>query len=269
MDIKNKVETKQESAKSKLRIPSLSNLGIILTLLTILFYFLGNYYQSEFFRTYGIEANTYLFPFESYFVAIWKEIYIILLAVFMIISIFIFSNIIAEKDSPKSAKILKKYLDIAVKLLKRKISKIKKRLLSITPVKNIIRKPPVILTLIFNSFKFLFYGLAAIIGGFGAIIAFGWVSYIGIEGLLNIMATNARLTAQQQCRQKKIIQLELKPELKDKIALPEKIYFFSYLGDKYVVLFSENTDCNVTGGEKGFFILNRDDIVKISFPSDK
>lgn len=266
LDTKNKVKTKRKSAKSKLSLPSLSNAGIILTVLTILFYFLGIYYQSEFFRTYGIEINAYLFNFESYFVAIWQEIFIILLTAFGIASIFIFSNIIAEREPPKSAKQLKKHFDKTVEWFKRKILRIKARLLSKAGIRNIIRRPPTILSLIFNSINSVFYYLAVTIYGLGTIVVFFLIIYFLIEGLLNSMTTNARVTAEQQCRQKKIIQLELKPELKDKIALPEKTYFFSYLGDKYVVLFSENTDCDVTRGEKGFFILNRADIVKIDFP---
>lgn len=83
---------------------------------------------------------------------------------------------------------------------------------------------------------------------------------------MHLTSKDAQISAIEQCKLKKAVQLELKPDVKDKISIPSSTYFFSYQADKYIVVFSEKTDCSKLGDGSTFFVLKRDDIAVISFP---
>lgn len=102
--------SKEEPKFNLLSVFNISLISVILTLLTIFFYFLGVQYQSDFHRTYGVEVNTYLFSYESYFVAIGSQIIAILFVFGILLSTIALCTFTAATKTPKSAVIVKSHL---------------------------------------------------------------------------------------------------------------------------------------------------------------
>lgn len=257
------------SDESQFKISSLLNFSLILTVITICFYFLGFQYQTAFFQTYGVEVNTYSFSYESYFIAIGNEIISFVFVAVMIVSIFVMSAVMINAKPPKSARVLKWYfrkLDIHIK------KKSNHRWASwIRSNKNRTKafiKKHLAIRIALKSTKFSMYYLMLCVLCWTAFLVGGYLIFKMTVGIIDFMSKNARTAAIQQCKIKKNVKIELKPELRENTPLPTNIYFFSYLGDKYVVFFDDNTDCSKFGNGSGFFVLNREDIKKITFSAN-
>jgi hypothetical protein len=261
-------KTWENTEETKFKISSLINLSLILTIVTICFYFLGVRYQTAFFQTYGIEVNTFLFSYESYFIAIGNEIISFVFVGGLLISILLMSSVITEIKPPRAAAALRRDSRKFAKYVENKWSPLKgNRARSFRiKLKAFFRKYPVF-GFKYNLIKFSGYYLMFYFLCWTIILISGYSIFKVTTGAIDLMSEIAQKTAMNQCKQKKAIQIELKPELKEKIPLPATTYFFSYLGDKYVVFFDENTDCSKLGNGSGFFVLNRGDITKISFNS--
>ena len=267
--IKNKSKimskTLSDSEESRFKFSSLLNFSLILTLITVCFYFLGFQYQTAFFQTYGVEVNTYSFSYESYFIAIGNEIISFVFVAGMIVSIFVMSAVMINAKPPKSARVLKWYfrkLDAHIKKSDHRwairIRKIKNR------TKAFIKKHLAIRITV-KSIKFSIYYLVLCLLCWTTVLIGGYAIFKITVSVIDFMSKNARTAALQQCEIKKAVKIELKLELRENTPLPANIYFFSYLGDKYMVFFDDNTDCSKFGNGSGFFVLNREDIKKITF----
>lgn len=118
-------------------------------------------------------------------------------------------------------------------------------------------------------------------GGYIFILIFVVILFITsfkmIEGVLTWIQKDARADAIRDCKLHQAIQITLKPEVASQVKLSDELYFFSYVGEKEIVVFSNETQCeqppptdkettiSLKSRAKGFHILKQDDILYMNF----